>query len=402
MKNLLICLLSIFTMVASAQEIKIEGYVFESNNRGFIRAAQVRLLDAGNDALVAKAWSNDEGYFVFNVPKGDYRLEIEKGLFKLTEVGLADAKQMQENTYFINAELIRKPGYLLDLTIAEERDSFDNPTDAILDTRIEVYNNTNDELEYEVMDFKSPNFTYTITKGHHYTFMIRKKGYFTKRIEAHVDVDGCILCIEGLDKMSPGVTENISQGNEMGVLLANLSLEKINLGKTIVVDNLYYQTGKYEVTPAMHPELEKVVLLLRDNPSLQVEIGAHTDSKGGAANNLSLSQKRAKAVATYLIDERDLRSSRVLYRGYGETKLVNDCVDGADCSDAEHALNRRTEVKIVGFVEEVYGGEKSLQQIKADEKIELMLRNLDDEQFQEIQIKEGEDIPDDIKKDLGE
>ena len=77
-----------------------------------------------------------------------------------------------------------------------------------------------------------------------------------------------------------------------------------------------------------------------------IELGSHTDSRGSAAYNEKLSDKRAKASAAY-IKERISNPERIYGKGYGESKILNNCVDGVKCSDEEHEENRRTEFKVI-------------------------------------------------------
>ena len=79
--------------------------------------------------------------------------------------------------------------------------------------------------------------------------------------------------------------------------------------------------------------------------SLQLEISAHTDSRGEADYNLNLSELRAASTATHLINQ-GISESRLTTNGYGETILLNGCSDGVKCSDEEHSVNRRIEFKL--------------------------------------------------------
>jgi outer membrane protein OmpA-like peptidoglycan-associated protein len=85
--------------------------------------------------------------------------------------------------------------------------------------------------------------------------------------------------------------------------------------------------------------------MYKKNIHLTFTIESHTDSKGSDKYNLKLSEKRAKKVADYLI-EKSIPKENVVAKGYGETKLINDCGNNSTCSDKEHALNRRTEIKL--------------------------------------------------------
>jgi len=74
----------------------------------------------------------------------------------------------------------------------------------------------------------------------------------------------------------------------------------------------------------------------------------HTDSRGTSSSNMRLSQQRAKASENY-IKSRITNPERVTSKGYGETQLVNKCIDGSNCSEEEHQQNRRTEFIILGL-----------------------------------------------------
>ncbi len=91
---------------------------------------------------------------------------------------------------------------------------------------------------------------------------------------------------------------------------------------------------------------DRLLPLLRNRPNLRIEINAHTSSRGTAADNQDLSERRAKAVADYLVGQGIYRS-RLVTRGYGEGRLVNRCADGVNCSEEEHAANVRMEFRVL-------------------------------------------------------
>lgn len=130
----------------------------------------------------------------------------------------------------------------------------------------------------------------------------------------------------------------------------DLNLERIEIGKGIKIENIYYDYNKSFIRPDAALELNKIVLLMIDNPTIKVEMGSHTDARGSDAYNLKLSQRRAKAAMDYIIAQ-GIDKDRMSSKGYGETTLINNCKDGVTCSDELHEENRRTEFKVVGFVE---------------------------------------------------
>lgn len=113
----------------------------------------------------------------------------------------------------------------------------------------------------------------------------------------------------------------------------------------LIIENIYYDYGDFKILPAAEITLEKVVKVMQMDPSITIEVSAHTDSRSTNDYNQKLSQKRAQAAVDYLV-KRGIDKKRLIAIGYGETKLLNQCKDGVECPEEEHAKNRRTEFKI--------------------------------------------------------
>ena len=105
---------------------------------------------------------------------------------------------------------------------------------------------------------------------------------------------------------------------------------------------IYFDLDKYNIRPDAQVELEKLVSVMKDNPSIKVDVRSHTDSRASDSYNMTLSANRAKSTVEYLVS-RGIDRSRLTGRGYGETQLVNWCANGVDCSEEEHQQNRRSE-----------------------------------------------------------
>jgi outer membrane protein OmpA-like peptidoglycan-associated protein/tetratricopeptide (TPR) repeat protein len=132
-------------------------------------------------------------------------------------------------------------------------------------------------------------------------------------------------------------------------LTAKLQLDPLNeIGKTIAINNIHYNFDKDNIRADAAKILDELVRTMRDNPTLEIELGSHTDSRGVDVYNLDLSQRRAKSVVDYLVS-RGIARERMTAKGYGETKLLNKCSNGVKCTEAEHQENRRTEFKIVKY-----------------------------------------------------
>lgn len=115
-----------------------------------------------------------------------------------------------------------------------------------------------------------------------------------------------------------------------------------DLAKILNIPIIYFDFDKSDIRPDAAAELEKVVAVMKQYPTLKIDVRSHTDSRGRDAYNMRLSQRRNKSTIAYIIS-RGIDQSRLTGRGYGETRHVNKCSNGIKCSDEEHQLNRRSE-----------------------------------------------------------
>lgn len=125
-----------------------------------------------------------------------------------------------------------------------------------------------------------------------------------------------------------------------------MCMEVADCDKAIRLENIHYDLDKYFIREDAKPELNRLVQFMNDNPGVRVELSSHTDSRASHAYNQTLSQNRADAARTYLVSK-GISGDRIVAKGYGETRLLNRCADGVNCSEAEHQFNRRTEMKVI-------------------------------------------------------
>ncbi|MEP4495365.1 MAG: OmpA family protein [Ekhidna sp.] len=123
----------------------------------------------------------------------------------------------------------------------------------------------------------------------------------------------------------------------------DIPLEPIKKGTKVVLNNIFFEIGKAELKPISYVELNKAVTLMKNNKSMVIEVGGHTDSQGADAANLSLSQKRAQSVVEYMVLA-GIERERLIAKGYGETVAIAD-----NNTKEGRAKNRRTEFVIVEF-----------------------------------------------------
>jgi outer membrane protein OmpA-like peptidoglycan-associated protein/Tol biopolymer transport system component len=144
------------------------------------------------------------------------------------------------------------------------------------------------------------------------------------------------------------------ENQKIQVMLSNKEIVKVDmgsdLGALIAINPIYYDFNKSNIRENAANELDKIIKILNDNPKMSIELGSHTDCRGKKEYNLKLSSSRAKSSVNY-IKKRIVNPKRISGKGYGETKLKNNCSCegeiGPTCSEEEHQLNRRTEFIIV-------------------------------------------------------
>ena len=133
---------------------------------------------------------------------------------------------------------------------------------------------------------------------------------------------------------------NLPYGSAYNMVSKDIKLKNIDIGSKIALRNVFFKSGKSEVQIDSYPELDRLIQLMIDVPTLKIELSGHTDNIGNEEYNLNLSQRRADAVRTYLTS-RGVDKNRVTAVGYGITRPIesNDNADG-------RASNRRTEFEI--------------------------------------------------------
>jgi outer membrane protein OmpA-like peptidoglycan-associated protein/tetratricopeptide (TPR) repeat protein len=145
-------------------------------------------------------------------------------------------------------------------------------------------------------------------------------------------------------------------GKTDGKTELNIELEKsqkeVKVGDDIAdvfgINLIYFDLDKWNIRPDAAVDLAKVLDVLEQYPTMQLDIRSHTDCRASNAYNDKLSDRRAKSTREWLI-KNGIAASRLTSKGYGETQLVNKCADGVECSEEEHQLNRRSQFIITAL-----------------------------------------------------
>jgi outer membrane protein OmpA-like peptidoglycan-associated protein/tetratricopeptide (TPR) repeat protein len=195
----------------------------------------------------------------------------------------------------------------------------DEETNAPISAAIDLTDNeTSEVLATFATDAISGSYLVSLPAGHNYGLNVNADGYLFNSM--HFDIPDTAAFKE---------------------VYKVIKLKKIKIGKTIVLRNIFFDYNKYTLREESYPELERLQVLMVENPTIKVEISGHTDDVGGDEYNRELSENRAKAVVDYLVSN-GIAQDRLIYAGYGESQPIasNEKPEGRQ-------ENRRTEFKII-------------------------------------------------------
>ena len=269
-------------------------------------------------AVLGRTMTDEDGFFSFNLNRNDaYQLVTQSPKYSQTEVDVAVFPAGDVKTVTMRVE---KSNYSVVGIVREEG------TNLKMDNVSVQLIKSSSRMAQETVTGPDGRFSFILDPNATYTVKVVKPGYLAK---------SKIITTAGL---RPGKQLQID----------DLFLAPIRLNQIIEIPNVYYDLGKWNIRPDAAEELDKVVEFLNENDGIVVELSSHTDSRGSSEANLELSQKRAQSAVDYIVSK-GIDLDRIVAKGYGETQLKNGCKDGVRCSEAEHQINRRTEIKVVAI-----------------------------------------------------
>ncbi len=270
------------------------------------------------------------GYPV-NSSKDDFGLALDstgvKGYFASNRPG----GKGDDDLYFMKIKHIP----VIIRGVVKDRDT----KDVLADAKISVINEAGNTIATSVTPIDG-QFEFEVNKGQQYTINVTKEFYtenevviVTASLRPNDEAFSEIFLeqkIEVDNSPAPKIMEE-----EDGEALQVIELEYIN-----------YELDKSDIRPDVAATLDKLIGLLKEFPDLEIRIESHTDSRGSDDYNMLLSKKRAKAAYDYVVSK-GIDPNRLLYHGYGETRLLNKCANGVECTEEQHEVNRRSIVKVV-------------------------------------------------------
>lgn len=315
--------------------LMVKGIVSDRNSHDLIPGAKVDLYDS-NDQLITSVIADQKGYYEMNLePDMSYRVVSSKEDYFNDQAGIStlDLPEGQEE---INQDLLleKDPGLSLYTLITDSKTK-----EPLAGVHVTIVDNSNGEEFLTGTTNESGDV---------------KKGISDKKINERVEY-GLTLSKEGYFEKTVVFSHLITESGEIRIheiLAGALALDPVvtDLSEMVQINPINFDLNKYNIRKDAAVELDKIVEIMNKYPNMVVELGSHTDCRGSRAYNEKLSDKRAKASAAY-IKTRISDPDRIYGKGYGESRLLNGCeCEGgvkSDCSEEEHAMNRRTEFKVI-------------------------------------------------------
>ncbi len=149
---------------------------------------------------------------------------------------------------------------------------------------------------------------------------------------------------EGFFKQSAKLT---TKGKPSAAISTDFKLYPLKVDQVVRLDEIFYDYNKAEIRPDAALELDKLVAVLMENPTVKIELSSHTDCRGKDAYNQQLSQRRAKSAADHIISK-GISKDRVVSKGYGKSQPSENC-KCEECTEEQHQRNRRTEFKVLSM-----------------------------------------------------
>ncbi len=260
--------------------------------------------------------ADDFGIFFTDYPKEGFITSNREG-------GKGD-----DDIYFFQ-DFTPKPKVLnVFLNVTTKGRTEDGDEEPLPQTRVALYDENNQTIDGNFSN-QNGRLRFQLEADETFTLIASKNGYFSKSIPYST-------------KGKTPSQEELIQDVTNVVLDTTIVLEKLELEKAIVLENIYYDLDKADIRPDAAEELDKLVQILKDNPQIRIELSSHTDARASDAYNDRLSQQRAESAVEYIVSQ-GIDADRLEAKGYGKRQLI---IEDAQ-TEEEHQVNRRTEFKVI-------------------------------------------------------
>lgn len=278
----------------------------------------------GNE--VEKITTTEDGTYSFSVD-ADKQFKLNGNKEEYFEGKNTPSTKTDDDVVFADLILEKNPGLSLYAIVTDKKTG-----SALEGVKITVLDNmTGEKVEHITPaegNYRRPLADKKLNDRVSYNITLQKEGYFSKTITYNAEFT------------KPG------QYDVHGNLDLGLDPEVKDLAQLIEINPINFDYNKTKIRKDAAVELDKIIVIMNKYPGMEVELGSHTDARGSDTYNKNLSARRAKSSAAY-IKKHITNPVRIYGKGYGETQIINKCVNGIKCSDEEHEVNRRTEFKVI-------------------------------------------------------
>lgn len=272
-------------------------------------------VDNGSIKESNPVFTNQEGVYNVKIPEGSFIVEASKPGYQTFSKVFYSSGIDQETE--ISLEPDATDTFRLNFVDANDRTNINNVNFEIVEGNAE-----------NIVKSSNGKFNIAIKRPGAVTILSSANNYFSKKIT--INSESSPRNFDVVLERKTNYVDNLPT----------------NVGESFILKNIHYEYNSFELRPGDKKELDKLVNHMKNNPSIRIELSSYTDSRGDQVYNQLLSEKRSLAAKNYLVIH-GIVSDRINTVGYGENMLLNNCSDNKLCSEKEHAINRRTEVKVI-------------------------------------------------------
>lgn len=287
----------------------LKGHTLAENDT--VGGVTIKVKDAVTGELITTVVSEKDGSYNVKLPfEKKFVIETEKE-------GLVSGGKTEIVTFSKGLDMDLKSLKIQSASIHSKGKIYSKETQQVITGVTISINNLTDNLKQTVLINSEDGYDLDLLRNKNFSLEFSKPGFMSYTIEINTS---------GLSK------------NE---LLNDVVLEEV-FEKSLVIN---FEYKKASLTAESIKALQPFAEILKKFPTYSINIAAHADSRGTKEINLELSNRRAQSARDFLVNA-GVNESRITWKGFGESLILNRCSDGVKCSDAEHKLNRRAELKI--------------------------------------------------------
>ncbi len=341
----------------------------------------LRILSGKADGVVTKMFTDENGQVQYGLnPDSDYCFTVEMDGYETTEKELSTRNYLSNRDMTVSVPMVKAAACMKIEGVVNNK-KYKN---TVPNATVNIINKYTGETMSLVSD-KNGKFSKCVPCGFEYEIVATQNVLGEDRLDLpalekdckkgkaiSLDLDDAPIAIapplpnpdpiaspnttntSGFPDVSPDAPPIVSPGfdpesmfNGGGATAPDFDPASLSIDESVVLTNIFYDYNKDNFRPESVNELERLVRLLMSNVSLSLEIGSHTDNRGSKDYNKQLSQRRADNAVSYMV-KRGVAKTQLIARGYGEIDPLIPC-PSEQCTEDEHALNRRTEFRVIGL-----------------------------------------------------